>query len=94
LTRLNQFPALHMGSFHGLPGLLTDSLPDRFGNTLTDAWLATQARRPESFNALERLCYTGTRGMGTLEYRPVIGSAGGARAKAIIAWNPTTQEVR
>jgi serine/threonine-protein kinase HipA len=118
-------------------------LPDRFGNALINAWLATQGRRPESFNAIERLSYIGTRGMGALEFRPVSGpplrgstkisvdslvalasevlthrnslqvsfspkrrhtslteilrvgtSAGGARAKAIIAWNPTTNEVR
>ena len=138
-----QFPALAAVSFHGLPGLLADSLPDKFGNALIEAWLATQGRRPESFNAVERLCYTGVRGMGALEFAPVTGpalrastkvsvealvalasevlthrnslqvsfsprrrheglveilrvgtSAGGARAKAIIAWNPRTNEVR
>src|SRR5580704_12614219 len=68
-----QFPALPEVSFHGLPGLLADSLPDRFGNTLIDAWLATQGRRPESFNAVERLCYTGARGMGALEFVPALG---------------------
>lgn len=138
------FPALSQVSFHGLPGLLADSLPDRFGNALIDAWLATQGRAPESFNAVERLCYTGSRGMGALEYAPVLGprsrkaerlqidrlvdlasevlthrnnlqvffadddsrrdalrdilrvgtSAGGARAKAVISWNPVTNEVR
>jgi serine/threonine-protein kinase HipA len=142
-SRIYQFPELPEVSFHGLPGLLADSLPDKFGNALIDAWLATQGRRPENFNALERLCYIGTRGMGALEFAPAIGpalgnsakvrvdalvalasevlshrnslqvsfapeqardglveilrvgtSAGGARAKAIIAWNPTTNEVR
>jgi len=137
------FPALARATFHGLPGLLADSLPDRFGNALIDAWLATQGRSPESFTAIERLCYTGTRGMGALEYAPVLGpkprhatklhvdalvqlasevlshrehfaahfsgasrthalaeilkvgtSAGGARAKAVIAWNRQTDEVR
>ncbi len=141
--RVYQFPFLPPRSFHGLPGLLADSLPDRFGNALIDAWLAAQGRRPESFNAVERLCYTGTRGMGALEYAPATGpplrrsarlrvdelvrlasqvlthrasldasfaparrhdglrellrvgtSAGGARAKAIVAWNPETNEVR
>src|SRR5271169_3871549 len=58
------FPDLPQRTFHGLPGLLADSLPDRFGNALIDAWLATQGRRPESFNAIERLCYIGVRGMG------------------------------
>jgi serine/threonine-protein kinase HipA len=137
------FPELPQRTFHGLPGLLADSLPDRFGNALIDAWLATQGRTPDSFNAVERLCYTGTRGMGALEFAPSIGpkpqrakkieidalvklasevlthrknlkatfagekrknalsdilrvgtSAGGARAKAVIAWNRETNEVR
>ena len=64
------FPALSPSSFHGLPGLLADSLPDKFGNALIDAWLARQGRAPESFNAVERLCYTGNRGMGALEFVP------------------------
>jgi serine/threonine-protein kinase HipA len=141
--RVYVFPELPQRTFHGLPGLLADSLPDRFGNALIDAWLATQGRTSESFNAVERLCYTGTRGMGALEFAPAIGpkpqrakkieidalvklaseilthrrslkatfasekrrnalsdilrvgtSAGGARAKAIIAWNRETNEVR
>ena len=138
-----QFPSLPEVSFHGLPGLLADSLPDKFGNALIDAWLATQGRRPENFNAVERLCYIGVRGMGALEFAPAKGpplqrsakvnvdelvklasqvlthratlqvsfapgqrheglqemlrvgtSAGGARAKAIVAWNRNTNEVR
>ena len=137
------FPDLPRNTFHGLPGLLADSLPDRFGNALINAWLATQGRTPDGFDAVERLCYTGTRGMGALEFSPVIGprprtatriqidrlvalasevlthrsavkgtfndaarekalrdilrvgtSAGGARAKAVIAWNRDTNEVR
>jgi serine/threonine-protein kinase HipA len=142
-AQVYQFPALAEVSFHGLPGMLADSLPDRFGNALIDAWLATQSRTPESFNAVERLCYVGKRGMGAVEFHPALGpqlrastklkvdtlvelaskvlthrnslqvsfarekrhdglneilrvgtSAGGARAKAIIAWNPQTNEVR
>jgi serine/threonine-protein kinase HipA len=138
-----QFPALPRNTFHGLPGLLADSLPDKFGNALIDAWLATQGRTADSFNAVERLCYTGARGMGALEFAPALGpkpgpamkievdalvrlagevlthrgdlqghfheagkqkalrdilrvgtSAGGARAKAVIAWNRETNEVR
>lgn len=141
--RVYRFPELSRPTFFGLPGLLADSLPDKFGNALIDAWLASQGRRPDSFNAVERLCYTGQRGMGALEFSPVIGprakqstrievsrlvelasevlihrnnlqasfaaagkedvlgdilrvgtSAGGARAKAVIAWNPETNEVR
>ena len=63
-----RFPALPPATFHGLPGLLADALPDRYGNALIDAWLARQGRTPESFNAVERLCYIGTRGMGALEF--------------------------
>jgi len=141
--RVYRFPELSRPTFLGLPGLLADSLPDRFGNALIDAWLASQGRQPGSFNAVERLCYTGERGMGALEFAPAIGpkarqtthievgqlvelasavlthrnnlqasfaaegsedalrdilrvgtSAGGARAKAVIAWNPKTNEVR
>jgi len=141
--RVYVFPELPLRTFHGLPGMLADALPDRFGNLLIDAWLATQGRTPDGFSAVERLCYTGTRGMGALEFAPVLGprprkaarieiealvrlasevlsrragllgsfqgparqralqailrvgtSAGGARAKAVIAWNPQTNEVR
>jgi len=141
--RVYTFPELSRTTFYGLPGLLADSLPDKFGSALIDAWLATQGRQPDSFNAVERLCYTGQRGMGALEFVPAIGprarqasriqinrlvelasevlthrndlqvsfanesreqaltdilrvgtSAGGARAKAVIAWNPASNEVR
>ncbi len=141
--RIYTFPSLSPRTFHGLPGLLSDSLPDKFGNALIDAWLATKGRTPESFSAVERLCYTGARGMGGLEFTPALGprprrnqrvdvdalvelasqvlsrrevligsfeassrekalsdilrvgtSAGGARAKAVIAWNRETNEVR
>ncbi|HQU16299.1 MAG: toxin HipA [Chromatiales bacterium 21-64-14] len=142
-NRVYTFPELARKTFYGLPGLLADSLPDKFGHVLIDAWLATQGRRPESFDVIERLCYTGERGMGALEFAPATGpkarqagqihidklvelasqvlthrndlrasfadegreqaltdilrvgtSAGGARAKAVIAWNPVTNEVR
>jgi serine/threonine-protein kinase HipA len=137
-----RFPALSDESFTGLPGLLADSLPDRYGNALIDAWLAKNGRGPEDFNAVERLCYIGQRGMGALEFKPGLGpkpssshrldvealvelaaevlaergdlaaslqhpekqtalreilqvgtSAGGARAKALIALDPKTEEV-
>ena len=137
--RIYTFPELSRQSFHGLPGLLADSLPDKFGNAVIDAWLRSQGRSPASFDPVERLCYTGSRGMGALEYVPargpgaaesddieidrlvrlasdilrsredmhvVIGenamqeiirvgtSAGGARAKAVIAWNEKTGDIR
>lgn len=137
------FPALPRETFHDLPGLLADSLPDDFGNALINAWLASKGRNSTDFNPVERLCYIGSRGMGALEYFPSQGpsgsgsnridisalvdlaseiltrrnnlqgsfvpadregslqdilrvgtSAGGARAKAIIAWNSETNEIR
>ena len=72
-ARVYSFPELQRRTFRGLPGLLADSLPDRFGNNLINAWLAHQGRTPESFDAVERLCYTGQRGMGALEFKPVQG---------------------
>lgn len=138
-----EFPALARNTFKGLPGLLADSLPDRYGNAIIDAWLASQGRTAASFHPVERLCYVGSRGMGALEFEPAtlgppaskraievaqlvdlanrildergnlggvfsgendketindilrVGtSAGGARAKAILAWNPKTNEFR
>lgn len=137
--RVYSFPELaRVDAFRGIPGLFADSLPDKFGNAVINKWLSRQGRSPESFTAIERLCYTGKRGMGALEYIPATGpefinsevdvtemtelasevlsgreravlsdrdvsvmqlleigsSAGGARAKAIIAWNEKTGEVR
>ena len=67
-----QFPALAKETFKGLPGLLADSLPDKFGNALIDAWLAREGRQPQSFDPVQRLCYIGRRGMGALEFEPTI----------------------
>ncbi|HHG85683.1 MAG TPA: type II toxin-antitoxin system HipA family toxin, partial [Bacteroidetes bacterium] len=69
-SRIFSFPGLPQETFKGLPGLLADSLPDRFGNQVIDAWLARQGRSPASFHPVERLCYTGRRGMGALEFEP------------------------
>ena len=137
-----EFPALNRESFRGLPGMLADALPDRFGNRLIDAWLAETGQSPEDFNPVDRLCYIGRRGIGALEFEPALRkrtkakklevarlvdlanrvlderanlfgrlggendtealedilsvgtSAGGARAKAVLAWNPKTGEFR
>ena len=67
-----EFPDLPIKSFHGLPGLLSDSLPDKFGNKVIAAWLREQGKRPEDLNAVDRLCYAGRRGMGALEYKPAL----------------------
>lgn len=132
------FPDLARNSFHGLPGLLADALPDAFGNALIDAWMARHGVAASAVTALDRLAYMGRRGMGALEFRPARGShsesaeplrmkslveaarqvlhgdlsddahaqaalaniirvgtsAGGARAKAVVAWNPDTGELR
>jgi serine/threonine-protein kinase HipA len=137
------FAGLPADAFRGLPGMLADSLPDRWGTQLVNAWLAAEGRTESSFDVVERLCYVGTRGMGALEFEPArepvgsehtdlcfdalvrlasealsdreafaaeiaedpeeeaikailsIGtSAGGARPKAIIAYNETTKQVR
>lgn len=68
--RVYEFPELSLVSFKGLPGLLSDSLPDKFGNKVIAAWMRAAGRSPDDFNALDRLAYTGKRGMGALEYRP------------------------
>lgn len=141
------FPELAKETFKGLPGLLADALPDKFGTTLIDQWLVREGINKASFSPVDRLCYIGTRGMGALEFFPSIRtttekqnhpldvgamvelaskilcdrehmhgaisdenealnqqtlsdilqvgvSAGGARAKAVIAWNKQTHEVR
>ncbi|WP_319501795.1 type II toxin-antitoxin system HipA family toxin [uncultured Draconibacterium sp.] len=147
-SRIYSFPELRKGrketedAFKGLPGLLSDALPDRYGNKLINIWLAQQGRPENSMNPVEKLCFIGTRGMGALEFEPAqiktgarsflleldslvevarkmlnereafltninkseenammdilkIGtSAGGARPKAIIAYNPKTGELK
>jgi len=142
-TQPYRFPGLPEDAFNGLPGLLADALPDRWGTALVNAWLASQGRRESSFDVVQRLCYVGSRGMGALEFQPahepaasgetdlqvdalvrlasevlaeraqfvaelsenpdeeamkailaVGSSAGGARPKAIIAYNQATGQVR
>lgn len=135
-----EFPALRRETFKGLPGMLADALPDKFGNLLIDAWLAETGRSAEGFSPVDRLCYIGNRGTGALEFEPTVSqatrskkldvarlvdlanrvldaranlaghlgskddavaledilsvgtSAGGARAKAVFAWNRETRE--
>lgn len=64
------FPALPEETFSGLPGMLADSLPDKFGNMVIKRYLENQGRAEDSLTVLEKLCYTGQRGMGALEYEP------------------------
>jgi serine/threonine-protein kinase HipA len=132
------FPALEPGTYHRLPAMLADSLPDAFGNALTTAYLANEGIASDQITALDRLAYLGTHGVGALEFHPIRGprtqeataidlstlvlaarsaitgrtttgkgttqalreliavgtSAGGARAKAVVALDPATGELR
>lgn len=73
LSRITySFPALSEVTFKGLPGMLADSLPDKFGNIVIKKYLESLGRGEESLTVIERLCYTGKRGMGALEYEPDI----------------------
>ncbi|WP_022966877.1 type II toxin-antitoxin system HipA family toxin [Denitrificimonas caeni] len=64
------FPELDFNTFKGLPGLVADSLPDDFGNAVLNAWVAMRGKSPSDITPLQRLQYTGARGMGALEYAP------------------------
>jgi serine/threonine-protein kinase HipA len=66
-----QFPSLNFETYKGLPGLVADSLPDDFGDAILNAWAASAGRQPREISPLERLQFTGIRGMGALEYHPV-----------------------
>lgn len=68
--RTYSFPTLSEETFHGLPGMVADSLPDKFGTIVLNRYLESQGRRPDSLSVIEKLCYTGKRGMGALEYEP------------------------
>jgi len=127
------FLELSLDTYHGLPGLIADSLPDRFGNALIAEYLSRHGIRAEDVTSLQRLLYVGKRAMGALEFEPAMASsaaaeaavplqiaglvedarralrgevsqvtqhildvgssAGGARAKAVIGWNPKTRRV-
>src|SRR5574344_23490 len=81
-SRIYSFPALRRrpnttnNAFNGLPGLLADALPDRYGNDLIDAWLASQGRLEGSMNPVEKLCFIGKRAMGALEFEPIVELGG------------------
>jgi len=136
--RIYLFANLPTATYHRLPPMIADSLPDAFGNALTTAYLANEGVPPQNITPLDRLAYLGNRGMGALEFRPGRGprtikatalklselvvaarqaiagevttesgrteairhliavgtSAGGARAKAVVALNSDTGELR
>ncbi|KIN13227.1 type II toxin-antitoxin system HipA family toxin [Halomonas sp. KHS3] len=59
--------------FAGLPGAFADSLPDGWGMLLMDRYfLAEHGKDRRDISPLNRLAYMADRGMGALEYRPVI----------------------
>lgn len=64
------FPENDFAAFKGLPGLIADSLPDDFGNAVMNAWVAAKGMSPSDITPLERLKYTGRRGMGALTFVP------------------------
>ena len=66
------FASLNKETFHGLPGLLADSLPDAFGGALLKAWLARQGKDLKTITPVEQLSYIGSRGMGALRFEPAI----------------------
>lgn len=68
--KIYSFPEADRAAFHGLPGMIADSLPDDFGNAVLNAWVAMQGKLPADITPIERLKYTGTRGMGALTYHP------------------------
>jgi len=68
--RIFEFPQLNNETYSGLPGMLSDSLPDAFGNQVIKAWLESQGRDEKSFSPVEKLSYISERGMGALEYHP------------------------
>ena len=55
-------------AFEGLPGVVADSLPDRFGAALIQAHFDENLGR--KVTPVQKLLYVGQRGPGALEYRP------------------------
>ena len=72
INKVYQFSDLKPRSFHGLPGMLADCLPDKFGNRLIDIWIEQTGRNLADFNSVDRLCYLGNRGMGAFEFESAI----------------------
>jgi len=84
-TKKYQFPSLNVETYKGLPAVFSDVLPDDFGNAVIDAWLSRQGRDAESFTPLERLLYTGNRGMGAIEFAPAISRTSTSNEKIELA---------
>ena len=69
-TKTYEFPELARATFYGLPALLADALPDAFGNSLVNAWMAEQGIAVSDITPLDRLAYAADRAMGALEFAP------------------------
>ncbi|MEI6899850.1 MAG: HipA N-terminal domain-containing protein, partial [Bacteroidota bacterium] len=59
-------------AFKGIPGLVADVLPDKYGNALINTWLTRRGRPADGMNPVETLCFIGKRGMGALEFEPAV----------------------
>ena len=68
--KIYSFPEADPVAFNGLPGMIADSLPDDFGNAVLNAWIAGQGKSTADITPIQRLKYTGKRGMGALTYHP------------------------
>lgn len=64
------FDQLSFKSFDGVPGFISDSLPDKYGNQLIDIYMADKNIPASEVSTLDRLLYVSDRGMGALEYHP------------------------
>lgn len=71
-NKIYNFDNISFNTFHGLPGFIADSLPDKFGNQLIDQYFTQKGKNNNEITALDRLLYIGDRGLGALEYRPSI----------------------
>lgn len=64
------FSQFNSETFRGLPPMISDSLPDMFGNIIFKKWLETSNKNFKQISVIEQLAYVADRGMGALEYRP------------------------
>ncbi len=132
------FTDLPLETYKRLPAMLSDALPDDFGNALINRYMADRGIAASDVTPLDRLAYMSNRAMGAMKFKPARGpatktptsvelgqlitearkavtgvidsddhasaalrsiievgtSAGGARAKAVIAWNRATDEIK
>ena len=69
------FPRLNLEVFHGLPGMISDSLPDAFGNRLLDIHFKKLGIKNEFNRTLLKLCYINHKATGALEFTPPLPSS-------------------